>query len=68
MMSKLIIVESPSKIKTVKKRSEAAITLWLQRGHVRDLPKSKLGIDVEHDFKTEYINMSDKKDLIKGGA
>ena len=66
MMSKLIIVESPSKIKTVKKTLGSGYNVMASKGHVRDLPKSKLGIDVEHDFKPQYINMSDKKDLIKG--
>ncbi len=65
-MSKLIIVESPSKIKTVKKTLGSGYNVMASKGHVRDLPKSKLGIDVEHDFKPQYINMSDKKDLIKG--
>ena len=65
MMSKLIIVESPSKIKTVKKTLGSGYNVMASKGHVRDLPKSKLGIDVGHDFKPQYINMSDKKDLIK---
>lgn len=64
-MSKLIIVESPSKIKTVKKTLGSGYNVMASKGHVRDLPKSKLGIDVGHDFKPQYINMSDKKDLIK---
>lgn len=64
-MSKLIIVESPSKIKTIKKTLGSGYTVMASKGHVRDLPKSKLGVDTEHDFKPQYINMSDKKDLIK---
>ena len=64
-MSKLIIVESPSKIKTIKKTLGSGHTVMASKGHVRDLPKSKLGVDTEHDFKPQYINMSDKKDLIK---
>lgn len=64
-MSKLIIVESPSKIKTIKKTLGSGYTVMASKGHVRDLPKSKLGVDIEHDFKPQYINMSDKKDLIK---
>ena len=64
-MSKLIIVESPSKIKTIKKTLGNGYTVMASKGHVRDLPKSKLGVDTEHDFKPQYINMSDKKDLIK---
>ncbi len=64
-MSKLIIVESPSKIKTIKKTLGSGYTVMASKGHVRDLPKSKLGVDTEHDFKPQYINMSDKKELIK---
>ena len=64
-MSKLIIVESPTKIKTIKKTLGSGYTVMASKGHVRDLPKSKLGVDTEHDFKPQYINMSDKKDLIK---
>lgn len=64
-MSKLIIVESPSKIKTIRKTLGSGYTVMASKGHVRDLPKSKLGVDTEHDFKPQYINMSDKKDLIK---
>lgn len=64
-MSKLIIVESPSKIKTIKKTLGSGYIVMASKGHVRDLPKSKLGVDTEHDFKPQYINMSDKKDLIK---
>ena len=64
-MSKLIIVESPSKIKTIKKTLGSGYNVMASKGHVRDLPKSKLGVDIEHDFKPQYINMSDKRDLIK---
>ncbi len=64
-MSKLIIVESPSKIKTIKKTLGSGYNVMASKGHVRDLPKSKLGVDVEHDFKPQYINMSDKRELIK---
>ena len=64
-MSKLIIVESPSKIKTIKKTLGSGYNVMASKGHVRDLPKSKLGVDVEHNFKPQYINMSDKRELIK---
>ncbi len=64
-MSKLIIVESPSKIKTVKKTLGNGYKVMASKGHVRDLPKSKLGIDVENSFEPKYINMPDKKELIK---
>lgn len=64
-MSKLVIVESPSKIKTVKKTLGTDYTVMASKGHVRDLPKSQLGVDIEHGFAPKYINMQDKKDLIK---
>ena len=65
MMAKLVIVESPSKIKSVKKYLGAGYNVMASKGHVRDLPKSKLGVDVENNFKLQYINMADKKDVIK---
>lgn len=64
-MSKLVIVESPSKIKSIKKALGRNYTVMASKGHIRDLPKSKLGIDVEDNYKPQYINMSDKKDVIK---
>lgn len=64
-MSNLIIVESPSKIKTVKKTLGANYTVMASKGHIRDLPKSKLGIDIKNGFKPQYISMPDKKELIK---
>ncbi len=64
-MSKLLIVESPTKVKSIKKYLGKDYEVMASMGHVRDLPKSKLGVDVEHGFKPEYINMTDKKDLIK---
>ena len=64
-MSKLLIVESPSKIKGIKKYLGADYEVMASKGHVRDLPKSKLGVDVDNDFAPQYINMADKKDLIK---
>ena len=64
-MSKLLIVESPTKVKSIKKYLGAGYEVMASMGHVRDLPKSKLGVDIEHDFKPQYVNMADKKDLIK---
>ena len=64
-MSKLVIVESPSKIKTVKKALGSSYTVMASKGHIRDLPKSTLGVDVENNFKPQYVNMSEKKDVIK---
>ena len=64
-MSKLVIVESPTKVKSIKKYLGNEYEVVASMGHVRDLPKSKLGVDIENNFKPQYINMSDKKDLIK---
>lgn len=64
-MSKLVIVESPTKVKSIKKYLGSGYDVMASMGHVRDLPKSKLGVDIENGFKPQYINMSDKKELIK---
>lgn len=64
-MSNLVIVESPSKIKSVQKYLGPGFTVMSSKGHVRDLPKSTLGIDIENNFKPQYKNMTDKKDVIK---
>ena len=64
-MSKLVIVESPTKVKSIKKYLGDDYEVMASMGHVRDLPKSKLGIDVNNNFKLEYINMPEKRDLIK---
>ena len=63
-MSMLVIVESPSKIKSVKKYLGSGYDVMASVGHVRDLPTSKLGVDIENNFKPQYINMADKKDVI----
>lgn len=65
MADKLIIVESPSKANTIKKFLGSSYKVVASKGHVRDLPKSKLGIDIEHDFEPQYINIRGKGDLIK---
>jgi len=65
MADKLIIVESPAKANTIKKFLGGNTKVIASMGHVRDLPKSKLGIDIEHDFEPEYINIRGKGDLIK---
>ena len=61
----LVIVESPAKVKTIKKFLGSSYVVTASNGHVRDLPKSTLGIDVEHDFEPKYINIRGKADLIK---
>ncbi len=64
-MSKLLIVESPTKVKSIQKYLGSDYKVMASMGHVRDLPKSKLGVDVNNNFEPQYINMPDKKDLIK---
>ena len=65
MADKLIVVESPAKANTIKKFLGGNTKVIASMGHVRDLPKSKLGVDVEHNFEPEYINIRGKGDLIK---
>ncbi|MDE8733902.1 type I DNA topoisomerase [Eubacteriales bacterium DFI.9.88] len=61
----LVIVESPSKAKTIGKFLGSKYKVIASVGHVRDLPKSKLGIDIEHDFEPQYIAIRGKGDIIK---
>ena len=65
MADKLIIVESPAKANTIKKFLGGSTKVLASMGHIRDLPKSKLGIKIEEDFEPEYINIRGKGDLIK---
>ena len=65
MTDKLIIVESPAKANTIKKFLGGNTKVTASMGHIRDLPKSKLGINVEKNFEPEYINIRGKGDLIK---
>lgn len=62
---KLVIVESPSKAKTIGKYLGTSYKVVASVGHIRDLPKSKLGIDVDDDFEPQYINIRGKGDIIK---
>lgn len=61
----LVIVESPAKAKTIKKYLGKDFEVVASMGHIRDLPKSKFGVDVENNFEPHYINMRDKSDVIK---
>ena len=60
----LVIVESPAKVKTIKKFLGSSYVVAASNGHVRDLPKSTLGIDVEHDFEPKYITIRGKGDIL----
>ena len=64
-MSKLVILESPGKVKTVQKYLGNDYKVVASMGHIRDLPKSKMSIDFENDFKPNYVEMKEKADVIK---
>ena len=65
MANNLVIVESPTKAATIKSFLGSGYKVVACQGHVRDLPKSALGVDVEHDFAPKYINIRGKGDLIR---
>ena len=64
-MSELVIVESPAKAKTIQKYLGAGFEVVASMGHVRDLPKSKLSVDIDHDFTPTYVEMKGKEDVIR---
>lgn len=64
MAKYLVIVESPAKVKTIKKFLGKNYEVVASNGHIRDLPKSQLGIDVEHDFEPKYITIRGKGDIL----
>ena len=64
MAGSLVIVESPAKVKTIKKYLGTGYEVTASNGHVRDLPKSTMGIDVEHDFEPKYITIRGKGELL----
>lgn len=64
-MTNLVIVESPAKASTIKSYLGSSYKVVASKGHVRDLPKSTLGIDIENNFEPHYINIRGKGDLIK---
>ena len=65
MAKNLVIVESPTKSKTIEKFLGKNYTVKASMGHLRDLPKSTFGVDVDHDFEPKYINIRGKGELIK---
>ena len=64
MAKYLVIVESPAKVKTIKKFLGNNYDVQASNGHVRDLPKSQMGIDVDHDFELKYITIRGKGELL----
>ena len=65
MAKYLVIVESPAKGKTIKKFLGPNYEVMASQGHIRDLPKSQIGVDVENNFEPKYINIRGKANLIK---
>ncbi len=61
----LVIVESPHKAKTIEKYLGRNYHVIASKGHIRDLPKSQMGVDVEHDYEPKYISIRGKGDTIK---
>ncbi|MCM1136148.1 MAG: type I DNA topoisomerase [Clostridium sp.] len=66
MAKNLVIVESPTKVKTIKKFLGSDYEVMASNGHVRDMPKSQLGFDVEHDYEPKYITIRGKGDILAG--
>ena len=64
MAKNLVIVESPAKVKTIKKFLGSNYEVCASNGHIRDLPKSQLGVDVENDFEPKYITIRGKGDIL----
>ena len=64
MAKYLVIVESPAKVKTIKKFLGANYEVVASQGHVRDLPKSSLGVDIENDYEPKYITIRGKGDIL----
>src|SRR6187399_2925359 len=65
MAKALVVVESPAKAKTINKYLGRDFKVVASMGHIRDLPKSKLGVDVDNDFAEEYVSIESRKKVIK---
>ena len=65
MIENLVIVESPAKAKTIEKFLGSGYTVKSSFGHIRDLEKKDLGVDIEHNFQPQYEISSDKKAIVK---
>ena len=64
MANNLVIVESPAKVKTIRKFLGSTYVVDASNGHVRDLPKSTMGIDAENDYEPKYITIRGKGDIL----
>src|SRR5919197_1165038 len=65
MAKALVVVESPAKAKTINKYLGGDFKVVASMGHIRDLPKSKLGVDIENDFAEEYESIASRKKVLK---
>ncbi|HBJ19451.1 MAG TPA: DNA topoisomerase I, partial [Clostridiales bacterium] len=63
-MANLVIVESPAKANTIKNYLGSNYKVIASKGHIRDLPKSTLSVDIEHDFEPEYYPLKGKEEII----
>ena len=66
MSKTLVVVESPAKAKTIEKFLGKNYTVLASMGHLRDLPKSQMGVDLEHDFEPKYITIRGKGEILAG--
>jgi len=64
MKNSLVIVESPAKARTLEKILGKGYKLMASKGHIRDLPKSRIGVDIEHDFAPKYVVSRDKSQAV----
>ena len=64
MANNLVIVESPAKAKTIKQYLGKSYNVVASMGHIRDLPKSQMGVDLENNFEPKYITLRGKGDLL----
>ena len=60
----LVIVESPAKVKTIKKFLGSNYVVTASNGHVRDMPKSQMGIDIENDYEPQYLKISGNGEIL----
>ena len=63
MSNYLVIVESPTKVTSIKKYLGSRYKVMASQGHVRDLPKSQIGIDLDQDYEPHYITIRGKRDI-----
>ena len=65
MPNNLLVIESPAKARTIKRYVGPDFTIMASVGHIKDLPVNKLGVDIEHAFKPEYVTIKGKGKILK---